>query len=240
MDDKMYLLVDGDTIAFRAAITNEKMADAITHMEDSINWLRLRLGEPRMEFFLTGDENFRYDVYPAYKGNRKPDSKPPQLAALKQYLKDHYMALEIPGLEADDLQGIESYPEEGIQKVVVSVDKDLRQIAGSLFNPGHPELGIQTITQDAADIWFYTQWMTGDTTDGYSGIPGVGPKKAEAVIKEWLKDNPIDTLHIPILQMYADRLLPVEYAMSQARCARILRPGEYDKIAKKVALWSPS
>ena len=38
------------------------------------------------------------------------------------------------------------------------------------------------ISEADADRYFLTQVLTGDTADGYKGVPGIGPKKAEAIL----------------------------------------------------------
>ena len=86
-----------------------------------------------------------------------------------------------PGLEADDVCGLLSTkPENKKQCVVVSNDKDLKTIPGMLYRPMSDEM--LSVTEQEADKNFLTQCLTGDSTDGYPGVPGIGPKKAEALL----------------------------------------------------------
>ena len=83
-------------------------------------------------------------------------------------------------LEADDVLGIiATMPENKGKVTVVSDDKDLKTVGPSrLYRPMTDEL--LEISEADADRYFLTQVLTGDVTDGYKGIPGIGPKKAEA------------------------------------------------------------
>jgi hypothetical protein len=64
-----------------------------------------------------------------------------------------------PGLEADDCLGIlATLPSfmRGRQKVIVSVDKDMKGIPGFFHDMGKPDLGIQPISREDADLWHMT------------------------------------------------------------------------------------
>jgi DNA polymerase-1 len=236
---KPVLLVDGDTYAYKAALVCDTMSEGVSLVDKWLERLGKDIDNLRMDVFITGDENFRKEHYPPYKGNRVEGSRPKLLDGLKDHLQREWFAIGKAGLEADDLQGIYSAPDEYGDKIIVSIDKDLRQIKGKLYNINKPDLGIQDIFAEAADIWFYTQWLTGDSTDGYPGVPGIGPKKAERIINDWLENNPIDTLHIPIMATYREYMMTDEFAIAQARCARILRPNEYCLETDQIHLWTP-
>ena len=87
------------------------------------------------------------------------------------------------------------------------------------------------ISLEQADRTHLTQALTGDITDGYSGCPGIGPKTAIKVLKEgdWIE----------VVAAYEKVGLTEEDALIQARVARILRHGEYNKKTKEVKLWTP-
>ena len=55
---------------------------------------------------LTDKDNFRKDVLPSYKDNRKQKRKPMVLNALREYVIKKYNAVIYPKLEADDVLGI--------------------------------------------------------------------------------------------------------------------------------------
>ena len=80
-------------------------------------------------------------------------------------LTEDFPVAVYPDLEADDALGIYSTTHPG--NIIVSPDKDLRQIPGDLYNLRDP---VEEIQPDDALRWFYIQTMAGDMTDGYSGI----------------------------------------------------------------------
>lgn len=181
---------------------------------------------------LTGSENFRYDVLPTYKHNRKDTAKPVLHSYLKEYAELNYECKLIDRLEADDVMGIIASREPS-KYVICSTDKDMRTIPAYLYNWNkmtEPEL----ITEEEADLWFYTQTLTGDTTDGYSGCPSIGPVKAAKI----LEAVPRDQWWEAIVEAYATKGLTEEDALVQARVARILRATDYSK-EKGVILWRP-
>ena len=244
------LLVDGDIVAYRTACMKDEEGNPLTYqaatskVDSWLSWLKEHLMADTLEVFLTGELNFRRSIYPAYKDNRDPGQRPPLLGDLKNYLKESYAAKSHEGLEADDLIGLATWKEhEDDQRIIVSIDKDFLQVPGLLFNPNKIDEGVKEITQFAADQYFYTQWLTGDSTDGYPGVPGVGPKKAEKIIKRSLDEavkRGVDyhgVLQAAILKEYEFHSLAKEFALSQARVARILRPGEFDYTSNTPRLW---
>lgn len=66
--------------------------------------------------------------------------------------------------------------------VIVAIDKDFLQIAGSHFNYKHAELGVLTVDADEAEFNFYAQMLCGDRSDNVAGVPGVGPVKAREIL----------------------------------------------------------
>ena len=133
-----------------------------------------------------------------------------------------------PGLEGDDRLGIlATRPGNGI---VVSDDKDLKGIPGQLFRPSKDEL--LEINVEDADRFFLTQVLTGDTTDGYKGVPGIGPKKAEVILGTRPHWGAVEQAFIKAGLTKAD-------ALTQARLARILRWSDWDAEKGEPIPWKP-
>lgn len=248
----IHLLVDGDiTYHLNARRKHEDgtpytFDDAAAAIRWHYDWLMETLGADKMTVVLSGPsgQNFRKRLYEPYKGDR-PTERPPLLDELKQFLRDEYSTHMVDDLEADDVLGIMSTEPADEERIIVSSDKDLAQIPGLLFNPRHHELGVQEITRASGDKQFYTQWMTGDSTDCYPGIPGFGPKKAEKLFVR-VKQKYVDAdglvpwrqlLEEEILQTFHRHGLTYEYALTQARLARILRHGDIQE--GEVKLWTP-
>jgi len=140
------------------------------------------------ELWLTGGHNFRYDIYPEYKANRKDNYRPKWEKEVKQYLRDNFSANTTDGIEADDMLGIRLI-ELGDDGIMCHLDKDMNQIPGKHFNWELTRLGTivrdkrwYTVTPEEGDYFFYYQLLTGDPTDNIKGINGIGPKKAKALL----------------------------------------------------------
>ena len=143
--------------------------------------------------FLTGNKNFRMHVDPEYKANRKEAKKPEHLPAIRKYLQTHHFAQVSEGCEADDFfgQACLDAKKDNMEPIVVSIDKDLNQIAGIHYNFVRDELYV--VTDRQANKVFWRQMLEGDRADNITGINQVGPKKAEKMIPETLKmDNDMD------------------------------------------------
>ena len=76
--------------------------------------------------------------------------------------------------------------------------------------------------------------LAGDQTDGYSGVPGIGVKRAVSLFEEdgytW------DT----VVKAFASKDLDEEVALTNARLARILTHENYDAGTHTVIPWCPS
>lgn len=189
---------------------------------------------------------WRKQVLPSYKAHRGVHKKPLLFKNLRAWAEEAYETVCMAGLEADDVCGVLSthptkYPGT---RIVVSTDKDLLQIPGYLFRPHKPDDGVLTVTLPEADRWHLLQTLAGDATDGFKGIPGVGPKKAAKIL---YADPGPHTTHHPycdcqpwarVERAYVRAGLTPDDALTQARVARILRHGEYHKDVG-VKLWSP-
>ena len=134
----------------------------------------------------------------------------------------------MPTLEADDALGIYGTKYPG--NVIVSPDKDLKQIPGTLYNFDE----TFTVTKSEGAKWHLIQSMAGDQTDGYAGVPGIGVKRATSLFEEhgysWKT----------VLKVFTEKELTEETALVNARLARILTADDYDFENKKPKLWTPA
>lgn len=249
------LLIDGDSFAYVAAVTNESYfewpngaitneadtAEAIASFESTIEHLKEKFSASQVRIAMTGVENFRKAVYPAYKAKR--GKKPMALQAVKQHAVENMGAVLKEPLEADDVIGIwATHPklEPGRERVVVSIDKDLRTVPGMLTN-GKED--IETITTSMANYFFLTQAITGDQTDNYPGLPKSGPVAAAAILAPFMDDKG-GFLARPawsaVVAAYEKKGFTADDALVQARVARILRYRDYNFKTKEPILWTPS
>ena len=126
--------------------------------------------------------NFRKDVDPNYKSNRKGSRKPVGYVALCDWVRDTYKTITKPMLEADDCMGILATKPENIGKcIIVSDDKDMRTVPSRIYRPMSGE--FIDVTEQDADRFFLTQCLMGDPTDGITGLKGVGAKTAAENIR---------------------------------------------------------
>jgi len=178
---------------------------------------------------ISDKDNFRKEIYPSYKGNRKGVRKPVGYKALVQWTRDTYVTHTEPFLEADDVMGILGTTPDS-STIIISDDKDMKTLPGRLFRPVTNE--SLTITQEQADNAWYLQCLTGDSTDGYAGMPGVGPKTAEKI----LGSKPTWET---VLNAYVAKGMTREDALLQSRLARILRYDDWDQKTSTLHLWEP-
>lgn len=132
---------------------------------------------------LTGKGNFREAIATTavYKGNRLDTPKPEHHAALRQHLIETWSAQIAQGQEADDAIAIEATT-LGDDCVIVSLDKDLDQVAGWHYN--FVKDTAYYITPEEGLLRFYCQILMGDNADNIKGITGVGPVTARKMLED--------------------------------------------------------
>ena len=235
----MKLLVDADYIVYKSCAGAEtdidwgddvimvvsKFSEAMNNVQKDLSKIKQQFlwDTPEMVLFFSDSKNFRKKIYPDYKGHRNR-KKPCGYRRVISALSDMYEVIRMPELEADDAMGIYATKHPG--NVIVSPDKDMKQIPGRLYNMNE----MFTITPEEGEKWHYIQTLAGDQTDGYSGVPGIGIKRAVALFEEhgytW------DT----VVKAFADKDLDEDVALMNARLAKILTNKEYDG---QVIPWSP-
>jgi len=243
-----WLLLDADMLLFQAVVLAEVEIEwcpdiILTHLPIKEaqyifnEILEAKCNQAQSDRFTlcwTADKNFRKDVEPTYKANRTryDRRKPVGYLALRRWAEQQFPSECWHKLEADDVLGIlcTRHPDKTI---LWSGDKDLKQIPGlHLDNDGN----VYQITQNQADVYFYRQTLTGDSTDGYPGCPGVGPKTAERLIPE--EGFTEASAWRTVVAQYKKKGFGADYALTQARLARILRETEYT--FDEIQLWTPT
>lgn len=272
------MIVDGDMVAYRVAAAAEEgyefgdgqfilSADAeegIQALEAMLENFADHLDADRIIITLTAKDNYRNDVLPSYKQNRAGVRRPMILPAMREFLEQEYETFVRPRLEADDVMGILGTHPKIIKgdKVLVTWDKDLLSIPGYHWNPTHQdELPPIYMTEEAADLMFYAQILSGDAVDGYPGCPGIGVKRAERIVaspellirrereiqrgpnkgtmREYWETQETDDIWASIVSHYEKAGLTEADALQTAQVARILRHTDYDFKKKEPILWQP-
>ena len=240
------LLIDGDLLLYKTACGVEKEVrwDDENHVlysnrEDGwgalTDWLK-RLQdkfEPENTVIaLTGKGNFRKDLFPLYKGNRADNRKPLCYADLAERLKDNYHVVCYDRLEADDVLGILATKPSPNKRIIVSDDKDMASIPSTVYAKGE----VTTYTEEQADYNHMFQTLTGDQADNYPGCPGIGPVKARAILDKYKGGS----LWAGVMSAFHKADQSTDYALTQARLARILRWSDWDSVKKEPILWTPT
>ena len=238
----MKLLIDADFIVYKACAAAEteidwgddtilvtsKFSDAYNATQRELTKLKNKFGSfTSMILFFSDSTNFRKKILPEYKGHRNR-KKPCGYKRVINALREEYKVIVKPTLEADDSMGVYATKYPG--NIIVSPDKDMKQIPGQLYNFDE----TFTITKESGAAWHLIQSISGDQTDGYGGVPGIGVKRAESLFKE--KGYTWKT----VVEAFAERDLSEEEALINARLARILTAEDYDFEKKKPKLWSPA
>ena len=240
----MSLLIDADYIVYKCCAATEteidfgedlivvtsRFSEAYEYVERELYNIASDLGcfDDSILFF-SDSVNFRKSIDPAYKGHRNR-KKPCGYKRVINKLKEEYHVVVMPTLEADDALGIYATKEPG-QHIICSPDKDMRQIPGQLFDLTQE---VVEITPEMGDRWHLIQAMAGDQTDGYAGIPGIGIKRAEALLEAngatWQT----------VVDAFAAKDLDESVALMNARLAKILQVNDYDFTNQEPRLWNPS
>mgnify|MGYP001218315957 FL=1 len=238
----MELLIDADYIVYKSCAATETELDfgddvilVTSNFSDAYSATSRELTKLKNEFgsfstiklFFSDTKNFRKKIAPSYKGHRNR-KKPCGYKRVINKLKTEYDVIIMPELEADDAMGI--YATEHPGNTIVSPDKDMRQIPGTLYNLDEKF----TITSNAGRAWHLIQTLAGDQTDGYGGVPGIGVKRAEALF------NKEGYSWKTVVKAFNDKDLSEETALLNARLAKILTIDDYDTEQKQVNLWTPS
>ena len=235
-------LIDGDIIAYKAAFVStdtfedQEIYDPLavkTNVELMVrDWSQLAKGRPIICLSDATGRYFRHTVYPAYKGNRSDREKPKALACAYECLANNYDSVRYEGLEADDVMGILSGSTELSDPVIVSIDKDMLTIPGKVLNPNKMRRPVR-ITKPAADRLMLKQALMGDSTDGYPGVPGIGPVKADKILNE---HSDLRSAWQAVVETFGSE----EDALTMTRLARILRSDDYNIEKGEVRLWHPT
>ena len=237
----MRLLIDADFIVYKCCAACETEIDygedvifVTSNFSDAYNAVKREIQQIQDVFgsfskpilFFSDSKNFRKKISPDYKGHRNR-KKPCGYKRVIRNLKIEYDVCIMPELEADDAMGI--YATKLTGNIIVSPDKDMRQIPGKLYN-----LDATTyITPEEGARWHLIQTLAGDQTDGYSGVPGIGVKRAETLF------NKEGYSWQTVIKAFEDKGLTEEDALLNARLARILTVEDYDSKKEQPKLWTP-
>lgn len=176
----MIALIDSDLVAFRCAASAESEPEEIAILRvDKLMRDILQATEAESYLsFLTGPGNFRKQINPEYKANRKDKPLPIHLQSCRSFLIETWNTQVTEGYEADDALGMYQYKGRFAEDdtVICSLDKDLKMIPGYHYNWVKGEFDTVTTLDGIRHFW--KQMLIGDKADNINGVAKIGPVKA--------------------------------------------------------------
>ena len=152
--------------------------------------------------FDKGKPRVRMEMLPQYKAQRPPMD--PDLHAQFPMIKELLVALNVPilqseGWEGDDILGTMARlgEEAGCDMLLVTGDRDMYQLVTEHVNVVSTRKGLSDVaimTPESVDDLYHGitpalvpdfYGLKGDTSDNIPGVPGIGPKKASALIAQY-------------------------------------------------------
>ena len=152
--------------------------------------------------FDKGKPRVRMEMLPQYKAQRPPMD--PDLHAQFPMIKELLAALNVPilqseGWEGDDILGTMARlgEEAGCDMLLVTGDRDMYQLVTEHVNVVSTRKGLSDVaimTPESVDDLYHGitpalvpdfYGLKGDTSDNIPGVPGIGPKKASALIAQY-------------------------------------------------------
>lgn len=152
--------------------------------------------------FDKGKPRVRMEMLPQYKAQRPPMD--PDLHAQFPMIKELLAALNVPilqseGWEGDDILGTMARVGEqaGCDMLLVTGDRDMYQLVTEHVNVVSTRKGLSDVaimTPESVDDLYHGitpalvpdfYGLKGDTSDNIPGVPGIGPKKASALIAQY-------------------------------------------------------
>ena len=204
-----FLVIDGSSLIHRAFFALPPLMNKQGLHTGAVyglcNMLLKLLGEVNPRYmavaFDKSRKTFRTEMYAAYKGQRKPT--PSELSeqfplAMKVLSTMGIATLELDNYEADDIIGTFAvHAPQDVEVIIVTGDRDELQLIDKRTKVYYTKRGISDIqifdeTEFAANYeglvpkqLIELKGLMGDTSDNIPGVPGVGPKTAMKLIKEY-------------------------------------------------------
>jgi len=175
------IYIDGDILVYQSMWGANSTKDIKKKLDQTIASIMSELEGSTGKIAIKGDNNFRKEIYPEYKGHRKKELTEQEkefFAYSYDYLQNGWGAIPANGMEADDLLAIWNTEKPGI---IVSIDKDLLQVPGLHFNTRNKE--YTNVTEDEGSLLLHTQVLMGDSVDNITGLKGIGKVKAAKVME---------------------------------------------------------
>ena len=204
---KKFLILDGNNLMFRAYYALPQLTSFNGEYSNAVfgftNMMIKMIKELNPEYiavtFDVSKKTFRHDVFPEYKGTRKPmpDELRGQFPIIKDLLrKMNIEVVEKESYEADDLMGALSRKFTETENIIVTADRDSFQLINENTSIMFPKKGVtETIILNENNLKeFYgvnpnqvidLKSLMGDSSDNIPGVGGVGEKTALDLINKY-------------------------------------------------------
>jgi DNA polymerase-1 len=219
------LIVDGHAYAYRAfyairslSAPDGRPTNAIYGFVKMLEKMRATVQPSHLVVVWDGGlSSTRMEAWPGYKAQRAemPADLARQLPELDRYLTAANIATyQAEGVEADDYIAAVAFAASGreITAVIASADKDFMQLV-------RPGIGLLNPNDKSETIWGAEQvigktgvapeqivdWLSllGDSVDNIPGVPGVGPKTAADLLRQF---GSVDQLYLRLQEVKSERI----------------------------------
>lgn len=195
-------------------------------------WLRVAGCTHYVGFITNSPTNFRIQtaVTWPYKGHR-PSEKPRWHVEVRAYILDHWKAIEMQGMEADDGMAIAQkfFQSEGLESVIITEDKDLLQVPGLHYNPNKSK-EVFEISEAEGHFLLWKQVITGDKTDNIPGVSQAIHDSGTGRYNQHIKD----TVHDGMQRRKLLKTYPRAELYGEVAASNYLKEFEPEEYAAKV------
>lgn len=171
----------------------EPVENALYNAKSTIQTILEMLDTTDYQLYLTGKDNYRFDIATIQKYKDRPARKPHWYQEIRDYLVNVHRAIVIEGQEADDALSIEQWKHwehedfiiHNAKTCICSIDKDLNMVPGWHLNwTKEEDERLYYMTPDEGLRCFYRQMFTGDVVDTVPGIFKLTGQKATKTLLE--------------------------------------------------------
>lgn len=129
----------------------------------------------------------KFNKETTYKASRTSVPLPVFMEEMRDFIKKSYIVHQCPSseYEADDAiswHGWYNHEVTGNRDIIAGVDKDLNQIPG--YHWDYSKDISYYVSGAMANQFFFHQLLTGDVADSIPGIKGIGPQRADNLLKK--------------------------------------------------------
>ena len=217
-EKKRLVAIDGNSLLYRAFFGMRYLSTSAgvpTNAVYGLTTMLLKVLEEKPDYivvaFDTPKPTFRHEQYDQYKAHRKPtpDALIEQAPIARELIRAFNIpVIELEGFEADDIIGalVTQGREHGVRSEILTGDLDALQLVNE-------DVSVMTTVKGVSDIVVYGpeavverfglapgqmadfKGLKGDASDNIPGVPGVGDKTAETLLKQYgTLENVLDHL----------------------------------------------